>query len=706
MAKVLRSACLGCISGCGAIYHVENNRIAKVEGDPSHPLSRGYICPRGVAVEEVRSHPERLRHPLKRVGDRGEGKWRQISWDEALDETANRLGEIREKYGAEAVTFNIGFTGVLGGLDCDFNKFQSMFGSPNRLVPMYVCNMPAHMGGIFTNGYSLVLGIDFRNSKCIVLWGLDVDVAGRGLYRSDVMEARRNGAKLIVIDPRQTPLAKDADLWLRVRPGTDCALALAMINVIINENLYDSEFVEKWTTGFDKLREHVKQYTPEKVAAITWIPAEAIKEAARLYAQNKPACIGQGGGGLCQNINAFQTNRAVAILASLTNNLDILGGNVNFTPLLRGKSVMASEYDASYGLLSEEQIKKRLGAEAFRLLAHDGFNMTHPSALWPAITEGKPYPVKAMVAVASNYLGAIEDTKKVREVVMKLDFNVISDLFMTPSCDIADIVLPAAHFTERDEIVDGYTQDYIFCHQKVVTPPEECWEDKKILIELAKKLGMEGYWKSVDEALDSRLERFGITFEQFKGKGVVQEPVKLKKHEKFGGFKTGSKKIDFYSETLKKMGYDPIPVHIEPPESPISTPELAKEYPLVLTTGTKLAAYFHSCYRNVPSLRKLAPEPLIDIHPDTAKGLGIRDGDWVQIETRRGSIKHKARFDEGLDPGVVSASHGWWYGYKDGWKEVNINVLTESEHYDPCVGSAPLKGLLCRVKKAEPPIPI
>jgi anaerobic selenocysteine-containing dehydrogenase len=638
---------------------------------------------------------------LKRVGGRGEGKWKQISWDEALDETASRLTEIRRKYGAEAVAFNIGFVGVLGGLDCDFNKFQSMFGSPNRLVSMYVCNMPAHMAGIFTNGFSLVLGIDFRNSKCIVLWGLDVDVAGRGLYRANVMEARRNGARLIVVDPRQTPLAKQADVWLRVRPGTDCALALGMINVLINEGLYDREFVEQWSVGFDKLSEHVQQYTPEKVAEITWVPAEAIKEAARLYARNRPACIGQGGGGICHNINAFQTNRAVAMLASLTNNLDVRGGNVNFLPLLRGKSVMAAEYDATYGALSEEQVKKRLGADTFRLLAHEGFNMTHPSALWRAITEGKPYPARAMVAVASNYVAAVENAKQVREVVMKLDFIVASDLFMTPSCDIADIVLPAAHFTERDEIVDCYTQDYIFCHQKVVEPPGGCWEDKKILIELAKKLGMKGYWDSVGEALDSRLERFGITFEQFKEKGLVQEPVKLKKHEKFGGFKTGSKKIDFYSETLEKMGYDPIPVHIEPPESPVSTPELAKKYPLVLTTGTKLNAYFHSCYRNVLSLHKLAPEPLIDIHPDTAKGLGIKDGDWVEIETRRGSIKHKARFNQGLDPRVVTAPHGWWYGYKDGWKEVNINVLTEGDHYDPVVGSVPLKGLLCRVKKAE-----
>ncbi len=209
--KVVRSVCLGSISSCGAIYHVEDNRIVKVEGDPEHPLTRGFICPKGVAVEEVRSHPERLLHPLKRVGERGSGKWKQISWDEAIDETATRLAEIKAKYGAESVVGNIGFSGVLAGLDPGIGEFLHEFGSPNRLVCLYICNMPAHLGGIYTCGFSLASGIDFRNSKCMVVWGLDADVSWRGLYRADIMEARRNGARLIVIDPRQTPLAKEAD---------------------------------------------------------------------------------------------------------------------------------------------------------------------------------------------------------------------------------------------------------------------------------------------------------------------------------------------------------------------------------------------------------------------------------------------------------------------------------------------------------------
>ena len=566
--------------------------------------------------------------------------------------------------------------------------------------------MPGHVSGMYTCGFSLLSGVDFRNSKCIVAWGIDVDAAWRGLYHADIQEAMRNGAKLIVVDPRQTPLAAKADMWLQVRPGTDCALALGMLNVIINEGLYDREFVEKWTFGFDKLQQHVQQYPPEKVAEITWVPEASIREAARLYAQNKPACIGSGAGGITHNTNAFQAHRAITLLPAITGNLDIPGGHVSYIPLLRERGVMAAQYDRPFGKLSEEQIKKRLGASNFGILMHQGYFIAHPSGVWPAIMEGKPYPVKAMLGIATNSIVCTEDANTVREALMKLDFFAASDLFMTPTTDVADIVLPAAHWSERDEIIDAYTKNCIFSHPKIVDPPEECWEDKKILIELAKKLGMEEYWKSVEESLNYRLARVGTALEEFNQKGMVEGPVEFRKHEKFGGFRTGSGKVDLYSETLEKLGFDPIPVHREPPESPVSTPELAKEYPLILVTGTKNLAYFHSAYRNIPTLRKIVPEPLVEIHPDTAKELGIGEGDWVQIETPRGSIKHKAKLSKGIHPKVVTAPHGWFYGYKDGWKDVNINILTEGGRYDPQVGSAPLKGLLCRLRKAEGPPPL
>jgi len=703
VTKIVKSTCLGCISSCGVICEVEDNRIVKMKGDPEHRLTRGYICPRGSATEEIRSHPERLRYPLRRAGNKGEGKWKRISWDEAIDEIAGRLSEVKAKYGAESFVLNIGFVGVLSGLDPDIGRFLHLFGSPNRFVVLHICAMPAHVAGIYTCGFSLLSGVDFRNSRCIMIWGADMDVAWRGLYHADIQEAVRGGAKLIVIDPRQTPLAAKADEWLQVRPGTDCALALGMLNVIINEGLYDREFVEKWTFGFDRLRQHVQQYPPQRVAEITWVPEASIRQAARLYAQNRPACIGSGAGGVTHNTNAFQAHRAISLLPAITGNLDVPGGHVSYIPLLRERGTMAAQYDRPFGKLSAEQIGKRLGVGAFGVLMHQGYFIAHPSGVWPAITEGKPYPVKAMLGIAANPVVSAEDAKIVREALLKLDFFAVSDLFMTPTAEVADIVLPAAHWSERDEIVDAYTRNYIFCHRKIVDPPEECREDKEILIELAKKLGMEEYWKSVEESLDYRLARVGITLEEFKERGMVEGPVEYRKHERFGGFRTGSSKVDLYSETLEKLGYDPIPVHREPPESPLSTPELAREYPLILVTGVKELAYFHSAYRNIPTLHRMSPEPLVEIHPDTAKELDIEEGDWVQIETPRGSIKHKAKLSNGIHPKVVVTPHGWWYGYKDGWKEVNVNILTGGEHYDPQVGSAALKGVLCHLKKAESP---
>jgi len=561
--------------------------------------------------------------------------------------------------------------------------------------------MPCHSGSVHTCGFTIFADPDYRNSKCIVIWGKDVEAAYRGTFYDSIQKGLKQGAKLIVIDPRQIGLAKKADLWLQVRPGTDCALALGMMHVIIKEKLYDREFVEKWTIGFDRLAKHVEDYPPEKVSEITWVPANKIVDAARMIAKNSPAAIGAGTGGLSQNTNSFQTGRAVAILASLTGNLDIPGGSIEHGLILKDKSTMAAIYDAPYGKLTLEQIQKRLLHG--KIIRNDGLMLAHPKLVWRAINEGDPYPVKAMLGIGQNLILASENALMIRDSLMKLDFFACFDLFMTPTAEIADLVLPVAHWSERDEAIDAYTKNYLFCHKKIVEPPEECWEDKKILIELAKKLGLTGYWKSVEESLDDRVVRTGLTFEEFRQKGMLDGPISFKKYEKHGSFKTPSRKVELYAEHLEKIGVDPIPVFKEPPESPVSTPELAKKYPLILITGIKTIGYLHSAYRNIDQLRKLVPEPILEIHPAAAKERHIEDGDWVSIETRRGKIFHKAHFDPSLNPAVVTAQHGWWYGYKDGWKTVNINVLTDDENIGPNVGSGALKGLMCEVKKSDPP---
>ncbi len=561
--------------------------------------------------------------------------------------------------------------------------------------------MPGHLAGVHTCGFSLLFDPDFRNSKCIVIWGIDVENSYRANFYRPINEALADGAKLIVIDPIRSSLAEKADIYLQVRPGTDCALALSMINVIINEELYDIEFVEKWTEGFDELKKHVQKYPPQKVSEICWVPEDKIVEAARLYAKNRPGAIGTGSGGLCQNTNTFQTNRAIAILVSIVGNLDIKGGHINHPLILKDKGTMMAQYDMAFGDLKKEQIKKRLGIG--KIVEADGLMNAHPERVWKAIREKTPYPIRAILGIATNSVITKENSKYVRDTLLKLDFFAISDLFMTPTTEIADIVLPAVHWSERDEVIDAYTKNFIFCHRKIVDPPDECWEDKKILVELAKRLGMDGFFKSVKECLDDRLKRLGMNFEQFCEKGIIERPIVYKKFEQFGGFKTRSKKVELYSKSLENLGVAPLPEFFEPPESPISSKELAKRYPLILITGIKTRAYFHSSFRNIERLRRLSPFPFLLIHPKTADERGIKDGDWVEIESKRGIVKHKAKVTDSVDPRVVAAPHGWWYGYRDGWKEVNINVLTDGETYDQDVGSTPLKGLLCEVRKAASP---
>ena len=530
-----------------------------------------------------------------------------------------------------------------------------------------------------------------------MLWGCNPNIS-EPRYVVKINEALSRGAKLIVIDPRLTDMASRADVWLQVRPGTDGALALGMLNVIINNNLYDDDFVKRWTIGFDKLSKYIQQWPPEKVERITWVPSELIKKAAYMYAQNKASSIAIGSSSLSQNANCFQANRAIAILVSICGNIDIPGGNVNYLSPLGERSVATGQTDRVFGKLSDVQIRKRLGAESFRALAEKGFMLSHPKAVWQAIILGRPYPVEAMLLIGMNPLITFENALEVRQALMKLDFLAVSELFMTPTAELADIVLPASHWSEREDIIDIQTRGWVFAQPQIVEPPDQCWSDRKIIIELAKRLGLE-FWEYEKDIFNFRLEHLGITWEQFKEKFAYERPVEYKKHEKSGRLLTRSGKVELYSDTLKDLGYDPLPSHIEPPESPISAPELSSDYPLILT-GSRLSFYNHSCYRNINSLREMCPDPFLEIHPDTAKELGIRDGDWVRIETVRGSIKHKAKFTQGIHPRVVSATHGWWYGYHDGWKEVNINVLTGNEVCDPHVGSPLTRGLLCRVMKA------
>lgn len=687
-----------CHGGCGVLVHVKDGKIIKIEGDPESPLSRGTMCVKCLASLEHVYNPYRIKYPMKRIGERGEGKWQRISWDEALNSIASKLKEIREKYGPESIAIGQG----TGRHHYFFVvRFANALGTPNWCEPgLAQCFLPRVTVSLITYGDFFVC--DYYGDispKCLLVWGHNPLVTGPdGEIAVLVRRCLGKNPKLIVVDPRRTEMAEKADLWLQIRPGTDCALALSMLNVIINENIYDKEFVEKWTVGFDRLCEHVKQYTPEWAEKVTWIPAEKIREAARMYALTKPACI-EWGVALEHTPNCIQTLRAIALLPAVTGNIDIPGGNIFGMHIVR-------PFPFLYDKLPAEMWEKRLGSDKFKLLCgrEAVLPSAHASTLFKAMRTGNPYPIKAFLVFGNNALVTYANSKEVYEALMNLELLVVTDIYMTPTAEIADFVLPAATWLEVDEIVAfPYLAENVVLVQQKIVGVEEAKPDEWILIELARRLNLPHGTESLEEVLNYQLEPLGITFEELKKRGYVSVPIKYRKYEE-KGFNTPSGKVELYSSILEKLGYDPLPHYKEPPESPVSTPELAREYPLILITGGRTPCFFHSEGRQIPSLRKLHPDPIVEIHPETAKELGIKDDDWVLIETPRGRIKQRAKLTDGIHPKVVHVEHGWWFPEKPapdhGVWESNANLLTNNgPPYDPAMGTYQLRALLCRISK-------
>ena len=689
--KTVRTICFECHSRCGVFLEVEDGKLVGIKGDKDHPFSHGYTCPKGQAAREIIYHPDRITHPLRRVGEKGEGKFEKISWDEALDTISERLIKFRDQFGAESVVFGQGTT---RGLPPWINRFLTLFGSPNYSAPANYSLGPIIMGMSAVCG--TFPGADFASSKCIVLWGHNPEQSFPGLHMYNIRTALKSGAKLIVVDPRGIPLAKKADHWLPVRPGTDVALVLGIINIIIENELYDKDFVENWTFGFDQLRERVSKFTPDYCSEITWVPADTIKKAAITYANTKPACIMPGIGGACHSIKSFDLSRSIAILAAITGNLGIPGGNINYPSAMGNRWCYGSDFSLTVHLPSK-QAKKKLALGRYPLyMASDTIP---PETVFKAILEKKPYPIKAWGLFANNIMCSFGNSQYIKKALEALDFLFSVDYFHTPTTRMADIVLPAAHWTERDDVEDLGMSNYVICQQKAVEPIPECKCEKQILIDLAKRIGLDDYWKTIEESLDYRLEPIGMTYEEFKKIGKFSVPIDYNKLKKRRRFSTPTGKVMLYTKHLEPLGIAPLPDFKEPPESPVSTPELWKDYPLVLTTGFRILPFYHSSLRNIPSLHKIAPDPELLIHPETAKNSNIADGEWVYLSTPRGRVEIKAKYFEDTNPKVVHTPHGFWYGVENGWEKYNINILTDNQHTDPVTASVPLKGLLCRVEK-------
>jgi anaerobic selenocysteine-containing dehydrogenase len=687
----IRTACRNCHGGCGVIAHVKNDRVIKVEGDPDSPLSYGTLCSKGLAVTQLAYHPDRILYPMKKDSN----GWQRITWDEALDTVAGRFNAVIEKYGAESIVIGQG-TGR--DYESHLYRFANLLGTPNVLTAGHMCYVSRVGATLITCGNLPVADWSGR-PECILMWACNPQWTNPDEHKGvDFWNAYKQGAKLIVIDPRKGFLAKKADLWLQLRPGTDAALAMGFFNVIVEEELYDKPFVENFINGWDAFKQRVKEYPLDRVAQITWVNKDLIRKAARLYAKAKPAAL-QWGVPTEQTLNCTDCTRLLTGLMAATGNLDVPGGNAFFVPpAVRTVSEFSRHRD-----LPKEQRQKRLGAEQYPLASRVA--LITPKVAWDAILTGNPYPLKAGLLCGTNPVITRANANEAYQALNKLDFLAVIDFFLTPTAELADVFLPAGTWLEQNHVADNWKRHgYILARQKAVEIGE-CWQDHKIFMELGKRMGQE-WWDTVEDALDYLLEPSGLTWEQFKEKGYLKGAQTYHKYKE-NGFSTPTGKVELYSTILEKWGRDPLPKYTEIPESPVSRPDLAEKYPYILNPGLRIPTFFHSANRMIPWLREIRPEPIVEIHPETAAKHGIAEGDWVYIESSRGKAKERAKLNTGIDPRVIVAEHGWWYpeikNPGHGWDISNINMLTDNSHesMDPVMGSTNLRALMCTISPVE-----
>jgi len=726
----------GCHGGCGVEVHVKDGKVVKVEGMDDHPWYQGRLCPRALAMTQYIYHPDRLKHPMKRVGERGEGKWERISWDEAYDICEKRLKDIAAKWGPESVVFTQGTGRDVGGM---MTLLAYAYGSPNWTMlglSGHSCFTPQLAAGYVMQGdFTFPDAAQFLKKryddpefvppKVTISWGSTLNRACVDHYWSGhwFIDLMKRGAKLIVIDPRCTWEATRAALWLQPRPGTDGALALAFLNVVVKENLYDKKFVEKWCHGFDKMAERVQQFTPKWASELSWVPEEKIIQAARMFAENRPASI-EIGRPVEGNPEGNQVIMNIHRLIAITGNLDVPGGN----------AICRSAYTVTtYPYSTEEVIQlygadlhwklsqKRIGADKYPLVKNFRAWAQEDSVIEQMET-GKPYPIHGLWIQANNFLAnQAQDTRRHYEACKKLDFVAVVEIFMTPTAQLlADIVLPAASFPEKDSLYCiGGPLNII---RKVVEVPE-CKSDWEINFTLAKRINPAAVpWKDVKEMLTDRMKPSGYTFDQLcdkvwdlapKGHPCGSTPYRryesgLLRPDKKPGFRTPTGKVELFCTKYKEWGYDPLPYYKEiEPEGPIKTPELYKKYPLIMMTGRRSPVLFHSEHRQIPWLRSLDPDPIVEINPETAKAQGIENGAWVWIEGTMGKFKRKAKVTPIIHPRTIMVAHAWWLPETEGkspnnygiW-DLNCNQAIPMGYNDVSgFGGGPISGMLCKVYK-------
>lgn len=727
--ETIKSLCYFCHANCGVLAYVKDGDVIKIEGDPDY-ANLGGLCCRGTSALLHVNHPARINHVLKRVGKKGEGKWEKIPYDQGIEEVAARLNEIKAESGAEALASGGGTTRTD---DWARRRFLNLFGTPNGFHNALLCWIPTFMIETCVAGWS-PFETDLASAKCLVLWGMNPGASTLGGMRG-YTDLQKEGMKIIVVDPRLSETAAKADLWLPLRPGSDAALALAMLHTIIYEGLYDFDFVQQWCSGFDELREHIAEYTPEWAAPITWLTPDQIRQATYLYAKNTPGCLQWGCTWDQLGRSSTTASHALALIRAVCGNLDVPGGDGMPGPalgFLTDEEMEVNEY------LPEEQKTKQIGSDKFKLTTWPGYRLisdnakrtwgktlpsewfceAHGPSIFKSIITGDPYQIRALIINATNPVNSYGDAKMTLEALKQCEFLVTVDYWMTPTALLSDYVFPAAGALERPTIITHYgATDCIMGGKRAIQPKYDRHTDMTFWRKLGLACGQDPAmwpWETEEEAYYDILKPLGLPIGNYNEFVDIYRayypPLHQKKYIDNGGFWTPSGKVECNSTILQQLGYSGMPTYVGCAENEIDTPEVAKEYPIVLTTGGGFMPFHHSEHFQMQAIRYLYPDPYFSIHPDLAEKLGITYGDWCWIETRRGRIKMRANVEPEIDPRVVFAPRGWWFPERDGSADLdnpfgclesNVNVLTSVDDWDcdPVGGSWANRGLLCKVYK-------
>jgi anaerobic selenocysteine-containing dehydrogenase len=710
--QTVTGICGICPGGCGINIELVDGKIENIFPLKSHPM--GVVCVRGLHAKEIVYSKDRLKYPLLRTGERGEGKFDRIGWDEALDRIAAAFQKIKREYGAEAVmsyfgrgSFDNNLTDLFGarGMPCQgISGFLFPFGSPNGTGCSSVCYVSY---GIFaplsTIGTQMgATFADFDSADLVVLWGANPPTDSPPKRMKKILEAKKRGVRVIAIDHMRSGIAKMADQWVGVRSGTDGALALSMMYVIINERLYDEAFVQNWTKGFEELRDYVQQFPPEKAQAITRVPKETTVALAREIAKAKGASLVMYTG-LEYTSSGVQNIRAVLSLWAITGNLDVPGG-LAFRPRSPVRFPRVS--------LEPPKGVKPIGADRHPLFC-DVLKAAHFMEAPRAILKGDPYPIKALLVLGASMLTSLPNPDLLKECFRKLDFMAVFDRFLTGDALYADIILPAT--TNFENIgYQRYSGGYCQLRQKIIEPIGEARSSFQFLTQLAGKLGYGHLFPATEEKrIEFVFAESPVSLEELKAhpEGVRYDGGRMeyRRHEKGllrsdgkPGFNTPSGKVELVSTMLQKYGYDGLPAYVEPTEGPLGSPELFEKFPLVLNTGARLQSAFRSQHLNIPGLLKLQPKPQVLINPVDAEARGISDGSKVWVESPRGQVGVWAKVTEDVMTGQVELNVGGGSPIQaEEWRDANANFLTDPENRDPISGFPVYKALLCDVKTRE-----